>query len=134
MARDEGTIVEQNRKENPDLAAVGLIYAPTGSRRRKRKPLPLIPCRKPEGEDSKSAEGVKRDDFDDALQYRLDGRNDERAVRAASFLLDWATAEGNEEVDPVLVQGISRALNLAADNIAMTLRRRAQEHRDAGSD
>jgi len=50
-------------------------------------------------------------------------KNDERAVRAASFLLDWASSEGNEELEGVLALGLSRVLARAANNMAQTRRR-----------
>jgi len=49
--------------------------------------------------------------------------NDERAVRAASFLLWWAAGEGSEELEGVLALGLSRVLDRAADNMARTRRR-----------
>jgi hypothetical protein len=132
MATDEVKTVEE-RPESSDSTGA-LIYEPERpGRRRIRKPRPLVAYRKQEKNGSSSTEpsgddSVETPDLDETFQYRGDGRDDERAVRAASFLLDWATGEGNEQVDPVLVQGISRALSLAADNIGRELRRRPQEH------
>jgi hypothetical protein len=57
--------------------------------------------------------------------------NDERAVRAASLLLDWASDEGNAEVDRFLAVGISRVLDLAASNMARTRRRIEKEQERA---
>jgi hypothetical protein len=56
-----------------------------------------------------------------------DPRNDERTVRAASFLLDWASGEGNEEVDGILALGICRVLDLAANNMAQARRRNRKQ-------
>jgi len=57
-----------------------------------------------------------RSELDDPL-------NGERAVRAASFLLDWASGEGNKEIDGILALGICRVLDLAARNMARTRQR-----------
>jgi len=57
-------------------------------------------------------------EFDNKSESR-----DERAVRAASFLLEWAAGEGCEELEGVLALGLSRVLALAADNMARTRRR-----------
>jgi hypothetical protein len=53
--------------------------------------------------------------------------NDERAVRAASLLLDWASGADNAEVDRALAVGISRVLDLAANNMARTRRRNRKQ-------
>lgn len=56
--------------------------------------------------------------LEEAFEWSIrDGRNDERAIRASAFLLDWATEEGNAAVDPCLAQGISRVLILAMENM-----------------
>jgi hypothetical protein len=145
---DEVKAVESDRSETSDPATSGLLYAPErpGRRRpaRQRQAVAYRNAEKntPISQETKSEEGhaeaAGQSDLDDQFHYRCDGRDDERAVRAASFLLDWATDEGNEQVDPILVQGISRALSLAADNMAMDLRRRTREqereHSEAGND
>src|SRR5262245_18692407 len=133
MATDEVETAEPGKPEIPNSATAGLIYAPTGRRRRRgRRPRPVVAYRRPDGKTSSapaepnSAE-QGRPVLGDAFQYHGDGLDDERAIRAASFLLDWATAEGNEQVDAALAQGISRALSIATDNIAREADRRACE-------
>lgn len=64
--------------------------------------------------------------LEDAFKLEIelgDPINDERAVRAASLLLDWASGAGNAEVDRALAVGISRVLDVAANNMARTRRR-----------
>jgi hypothetical protein len=71
--------------------------------------------------------------LEDAFRLEIelgDPLNDERAVRAASFLLDWASGEGNEEVDGILALGICHALDLAANNMARTRRRNRKRAED----
>jgi len=70
--------------------------------------------------------------LEDAFKVEMDGgdRNDERAVRAASFLLDWASDE-DAGVDRFLAVGISRVLDVAASNMARTRRRIAKEQERA---
>jgi len=53
-----------------------------------------------------------------------DDRDDERAVRAAALLLDWAAEVGNAKVDGCLALGIARALEVAASNMERERRHR----------
>jgi hypothetical protein len=60
-----------------------------------------------------------------------DDKDNERAVRAAALLLDWASDVGNHAVDGFLAIGISRALSLAAEQMARTARRAERERLEA---
>jgi hypothetical protein len=56
-----------------------------------------------------------------------DDRDDERAVRSAALLLDWASEVGNAKVDGMLAMGISQALLLVAKQMERTRRRLERE-------
>jgi hypothetical protein len=127
---------QQDQSESLDPTA-GLLYAPSdpgkaqNKRRRRLRPRPVLSYRKSEqssGAESESnaGQGVENITLEDAFKLEIElanPLNDERAVRAASFLLDWASEAGNAEVDGVLAVGLSHVLNLAANNMARTRRR-----------
>ena len=58
----------------------------------------------------------------EAFAINDEDKDDERAIRAAGLLLEWAAFE-NRTVDGFLALGISRTLSLAADRVARTQRR-----------
>jgi hypothetical protein len=59
----------------------------------------------------------------EAFTINDEPEDDERAIRAARLLLEWAAQCGNRTVDGFLVIGICRALDMAADGVARTARR-----------
>jgi hypothetical protein len=137
---------QQAQSENLDPTA-GLLYAPSypgtahNKRLRRNRPRPVLSYRKsaqsnqtPAEPESDAEQGVEKMTLEDAFKLEIelgDPLNDERAVRAASFLLEWAAGEGNEEVDGILAVGISRALSLAASNMARTRRRNCKQAQES---
>ena len=127
---------QQDQSESSDPTA-GLLYAPSAgkahNKRRRHRPRPVLSYRKsvqsnqtPAEPESNAEQGIEKMTLEDAFKLEIelgDPLNDERAVRAASFLLDWASGEGNKEIDGILALGIRRVLDLAADNMAMARRR-----------
>jgi len=128
-------------------ATAGLLYVPEGSGKPHRRRGPVLFSQKQEKHgESPLSQSPKTDDqktepssgsretkaspvhlmtLSDAFMINFDGRDQERAVRAAALLLDWASDIGNKEVDGFLVMGISRVLYVAADR--MVLQSRAQK-------
>ena len=80
------------------------------------------PTRKKAGS-RKSQPREERMTLVEAFAINDEDKDDERAIRAAGLLLEWAAEFGNNAVDGFLAFGISRALSLAADRVARTRRR-----------
>jgi len=127
----------QDQSESSDPTA-GLLYAPSDpgkahNKRRRHRPRPVLNYRNSEQSspaksesESNAGKDVEKMTLEEAFTLEIelgDPINDERAVRAASFLLDWASGEGNEEIDGILALGVCRVLDLAASNMARTRRR-----------
>ena len=122
----------QSESSDPKAGLLFVPHHPGESRSHTPHPpasssgLAEIPNKRSPIEKPRWKRGVEKLTLEDAFKLEMevgDTLNDERAVRAASFLLDWASGAGNAEVDRALAVGISRVLDLAANNIARTLRR-----------
>jgi hypothetical protein len=137
---------QQAQSDSSDPTA-GLLYAPSdpgkahNKRRRQHRPRAVVSYRKSEllsspasaESESNAGQGAEKMTLEDAFKLEIelgDPLNDERAVRAASLLLDWASEAGNAEVDRVLAVGLSHVLNLAANNMARTRRRNRRPAED----
>lgn len=125
---------QQDQSESSDPKA-GLLFVPDHSgERRSHTPRPAasrpglaeIPNKRSPNGKPRRKRDVEKMTLEDAFKLEIDlgdPLNDERAVRAASYLLAWASGDGNEEVDQMLALGISRVLDRAAGNMAQTRRR-----------
>ena len=124
---------QQAQSESADPKA-GLLFVPDLGESGSHAPgqaasIPVvaeIANRRSRNEKPGRKRGVEKMTLEDAFKLEMevgDPLNDERAVRAASFLLDWASGAGNADVDRVLALNISRVLELAASNMAQTRRR-----------
>jgi hypothetical protein len=58
------------------------------------------------------------------------GLDDEKAIRAAGLLLEWASESGNEPVDGWIAYGLSRMLDKAADKISSEMAIRWSERQE----